>query len=172
MTVEIVGDQIKVNGSMGNLIYKLRPEVVVEVVDRKIVVKRRLENNLSKSLHGLTRSLIANMIEGVEKGWDKKLELIGVGFRAQSSEDKLILNVGFSHPVEIEAPAGISFRIEDNTKITVSGIDKELVGQVAAMIRQVRPPEPYQGKGIRYLGEYVRRKAGKAGKVGVGIKGG
>lgn len=145
---------------------EIGPQVKVELEEQVLIVKRKKEDKVSKSMHGLTRSLIANMVTGVEKGWQKKLELIGVGFRAQSSGDKLTLNVGYSHPVEVAAPEGIKFVVEDNTKITVSGIDKILVGQVAASIRKVRRPEPYQGKGIRYSGEYVRRKAGKAGKAG------
>ncbi|MBI4039811.1 50S ribosomal protein L6, partial [Candidatus Daviesbacteria bacterium] len=123
-----------------------------------------------KSLHGLTRALIQNLVTGVEKGWEKRLELVGVGFRASSDGQILNLTVGYSHPVEIKAPEGVKFAVEENTKITVTGIDKNLVGQVAANIRKVRPPEPYQGKGIRYSGEYVRRKQGKAGKVGAGVK--
>lgn len=164
--VEIEGHQVKATGPLGELAVGFNQLLKVSSEDGRVVVKRKKEDRISKSLHGLTRSLIANMIIGVEKGWQKKLELVGVGFRAQSSGDKLILTIGYSHPVEILAPQGIQFVVEDNTKIVVSGIDKSLVGQVAAKIRQVRPPEPYQGKGIRYSGEYVRRKAGKAGKVG------
>lgn len=166
VTVEIDGQKVLAKGPLGQLQTEFRPELKVEVEDQRLIVGRKRDDRISKSLHGLTRSLIANMIAGVEKGWEKKLELIGVGFRVQSTGDRLILNVGYSHPVEITAPEGVKFSVSDNTKITVSGIDKTLVGQVAAGIRKVRPPEPYQGKGIRYLGEHVRRKAGKAGKVG------
>ncbi|KKR80246.1 MAG: 50S ribosomal protein L6 [Candidatus Daviesbacteria bacterium GW2011_GWA1_41_61] len=166
VSVEVDGQKILVKGSLGQLMMEFLPQVTVTVEDNQVVIKRKREDRVSKSLHGLTRSLLANMVIGVEKGWEKKLELIGVGFRAQTAGDKLTLAVGYSHPVEIQAPPGIKFDVADNTKITVSGIDKALVGQVAASIRKVRPPEPYQGKGIRYSGEYVRRKAGKASKVG------
>lgn len=168
VTVDINGHQITAAGPLGRLQMEFRPELAVDKADNLIIVKRKKENQLSKALHGLTRTLIFNMVTGVEKGWQKKLELIGVGYRAQTTGDKLTLNVGYSHPVEILAPEGIKFAVEENTKIVVSGINKQLVGQVAASIRKVRPPEPYQGKGIRYSGEYVRRKPGKAGKVGVG----
>lgn len=166
VSVEVEGQNIKVLGPLGQLQMEFLPQVKVIVEDNQLMVKRKKEDRVSKALHGLTRSLVANMVKGVESGWEKKLELVGVGFRAQASGDKLTLAVGYSHPVEIEAPQGIKFAVADNTKITVSGIDKELVGQMSATIRKVRPPEPYQGKGIRYSGEYVRRKAGKAGKVG------
>lgn len=167
VTALLEGSKVVVKGPLGQLETEFRPEVKVSIEDQKIEVKRKRQDKVSKSLHGLTRSLIANMVVGVEKGWEKKLELIGVGFRSQTDGIKLTLNVGYSHPVEITAPEGIKFTVTDNTKITVSGINKILVGQVAASVRKVRPPEPYQGKGIRYVGEYVRRKAGKAGKVGV-----
>lgn len=166
VTVSIEGSNIKAKGPLGELYLESLPQVKVETNETQITVKRKKDDKISRSFHGLTRSLLANMITGVEKGWQKRLELVGVGFRAQTTGDKLILNVGYSHPVEIEAVEGIKFAVEDNTKIVVSGIDKNLVGQVAASIRKVRPPEPYQGKGIRYSGEYVRRKAGKAGKAG------
>lgn len=157
-----------VHGPLGDLTVLTLPQVKVVVDGAQIKVERKKEDKASRSIHGLTRALIANAVLGVEKGWQKKLELIGVGFRSQTTGDKLTLSVGYSHPVEVSAPAGIKFEVLENTKITVSGIDKELVGQVAARVRAVRPPEPYQGKGIRYVGEYVRRKAGKAGKVGAG----
>jgi large subunit ribosomal protein L6 len=166
VTIDIDGPKVSVKGPLGELSMDYLPQVKVEVVDSQVIVKRKKEDKVSKSLHGLTRALIANMVVGVEKGWQRKLELVGVGYRVQGSTDKVTLNVGYSHPVEISAPEGIKFNVEDNTKITVSGIDKILVGQIAASIRGVRPPEPYQGKGIRYSGEYVRRKAGKAGKAG------
>lgn len=166
VTVEIEGHKVTVTGPLGQLQVEIRPEVKLERTEMEIKVTRKKDDQFSRSLHGLTRSLIANMIYGVEKGWEKKLELVGVGYRTQLSGEKLILNVGYSHPVEIEVPQGIKFMVEDNTKIKVSGIDKQLVGETAAAIRKVRPPEPYQGKGIRYSGEYVRRKAGKTGKVG------
>lgn len=170
VSVEIEGHKIMTKGPLGQLQMEFRSEVKVEQEGQTINIKRKSEDKLSKSLHGLTRSLVFNMVKGVEKGWERKLELVGVGYRAQTNGEKLTLNVGYSHPVEIEAPEGVKFVVADNTKITVSGIDKDLVGQIAAKVRQVRPPEPYQGKGIRYSGEYVRRKAGKAGKAGTGAK--
>lgn len=166
VVVEIEGQKISVSGPLGSLSIRLEPQLKVKKGDNKIVVERRGDDISSRSLHGLTRTLIYNMVLGVEKGWQKKLELVGVGFRAQSAGDKLILSVGYSHPVEIPTPESINFKVEDNTKITVSGINKALVGQVAANIRKIRPPEPYKGKGIRYAGERVKRKAGKTGKVG------
>lgn len=166
VTVNIDGQDIVVKGPQGELSMTYLPQVKVEVTDNQIKVARKRDDQNSRALHGLTRALVANMVIGVDKGWQKKLELVGVGFRAQSTGDKLTLNVGFSHQVEIIAPEGIKLVTEENTKITVSGIDKILVGQIAAKIRNVRPPEPYKGKGIRYSGEYVRRKAGKAGKAG------
>lgn len=170
VTIEMNGYEVVATGPLGILKTTFRPEIKVEKTDNSLIIKRKKENQISRALHGLTRSLLANMVTGVEKGWQKKLELVGVGFRAQSTGDKLTLSVGFSHPVEITAPEGIKFTVEENTKITISGIDKQLVGETAASIRKIRPPEPYQGKGIRYSGEYVRRKAGKAGKVGAGAK--
>lgn len=166
VNVEVEGQHIKAKGPLGELSMEFNRQVKVMVEGDQVIIKRQKDDRFCKSLHGLTRSLIANMVTGVEKGWEKKLELVGVGFRAQSSGDKIILSVGYSHPVEIIAPEGIRFEVADNTKIRVLGIDKQLVGQIAASIRKVRPPEPYQGKGIRYSGEYVRRKPGKAGKVG------
>lgn len=170
VTATVYGHAVEVSGPKGKLSLSVRPELRVELIDNNIVVKRRKEDKLSKSVHGLTRTLIANMVNGVNKGWEKKLELVGVGFRAQVADNKLILNVGYSHPVAITAPDDISFEVDENTKISILGVDKELVGQVAANIRKVRPPEPYKGKGIRYVGEYVRRKVGKAGKVGATTK--
>lgn len=168
VTINLDGLNILVHGPLGDLTVNTAPQVKVVVEGTQAKVERKKEDKISKSLHGLTRALIANAVTGVEKGWEKKLELVGVGFRSQTTGDKLTLSVGYSHPVEITAPNGVKFAVADNTKITVSGIDKELVGQVSAKVRAVRPPEPYQGKGIRYSGEYVRRKAGKAGKVGAG----
>ncbi|TSC87352.1 MAG: large subunit ribosomal protein L6 [Microgenomates group bacterium Gr01-1014_7] len=166
VTVEVSGHHIKVNGPKGALELKFAPEIKVEVLEGKVIVKRKNDLKKSKALHGFTRSLIANMIAGVTEGWSKNLELVGVGFRAQASDNKLVLNVGFSHPVEIEAPPGINFEVLDNTRIKVSGTDKQLVGQVAANIKKVRPPDVYKGKGIRFEGEYIRKKVGKSAKVG------
>lgn len=168
--VLIEGAQISVNGSKGTLLMQIYPQVKVEVAENQVKVARIKEDKFSKSLHGLTRALINNMILGVSLGWEKNLEMVGVGFRAQGGGDTLTLNVGFSHPVIIKAPEGINFTVFDNTKITVSGIDRILVGQIAANIRRVKPPEVYKGKGIRYAGEYVRRKAGKAVKAVTGAK--
>lgn len=160
------GQQAIVKGPLGELQLEVPSQIKVEVTDNQILVKRKKDDKISRSLHGLIRSLISNMVIGVEKGWQKKLELVGVGFRAQTDGSHLTLTVGYSHLVEMDAPKEIKFEVADNTKITVSGIDKVLVGQVAAKVRAVRKPEPYKGKGIRYFGEYVRRKQGKAGKVG------
>ncbi len=166
VNVTIDGNNVAVTGPLGALNCDFRSEVKVEVQDGKILVGRKRNDQTSRAMHGLFRSLIANMVTGVEKGWVKKLELVGVGYRANSNGQTLNLSVGYSHPVIVEAPEGIKFEVQENTKITVSGIDKILVGQIAAKIRASRPPEPYQGKGVRYAGEYVRRKAGKAGKAG------
>lgn len=166
VTVEKTGSDLKVSGPKGSLNLKLTPEIKVEIKENQIIVKRKNDQKRIKALHGMTRNLIANMIEGIVNGWSKNLELVGVGFRAQSNEDRITLNVGFSHSVEIAAKEGITFEVFDNTKIKVFGFDKQLVGQVAANIRSVRPPDVYKGKGIRYEGEYVRKKLGKSGKVG------
>lgn len=157
-----------VKGSKGSLEIDISPDIDVEIKDKQVILKRKNDQVKAKSMHGLTRSLIFNMITGVSEGWVKKLELVGVGYRAEVSGEKLVLSVGFSHPVSVEAPANISFEVSDNTKITVSGISKELVGQVAANIRKIKPPEPYKGKGIKYAGERIKRKQGKAGKAGAG----
>lgn len=170
VSVTTDGNLVKVTGSLGDLQMEHSPKIKVEIGEDLLKVKRQADDRIAKSLHGLTRTLISNMVSGVAQGWIRRLELVGVGYRAQMSGDKLILNVGFSHPVEFTAPAGIKFVVEENTKIVVSGPDKHLVGQIAARVRNAKPPEPYQGKGIRYAGEYVRRKAGKAGKVGAGAK--
>lgn len=163
--VLIDGTLVTVKGSKGTLTMELNPAVKFEIVDGvgKVSAKRGYEKGAA--MHGLTRSLINNMVVGVSTGWTKDLEMVGVGYRAQGGGDTLTLNVGYSHPVTMKAPEGITFAVAENTKLKVSGIDKILVGQIAANIRAVRPPEVYQGKGIRYSGEYVRKKAGKAGKA-------
>ncbi len=163
--VAVEGHVVSVKGSKGELNMEFRPELKVEVSDKKIVVKRKNDDRLSRSLHGLTRALINNMVLGVSQGWSRNLEMVGVGYRAAGGGDQITLNVGFSHPVIFSAPTGVSLVVAENTKINVSGIDRALVGQTAANIRAVKPPEVYKGKGIRYEGEYVRRKAGKAGKA-------
>lgn len=160
--------QIVVNGSKGELKMAVPEGIKVEIKDGVVMVGRQSEEKKIKAMHGLVRSLIANMIIGVSEGWSKNLELIGIGYRAVNDGGNLSLNVGFSHPVEVVAPEEIHFEVKDNTKIIVTGIDKAEVGRMAAKIRNIKPPEPYQGKGIRYEGERVRRKAGKAGKVGAG----
>ena len=164
--VSIVGRQITVNGPKGTLTRALHPNMKVTQVDSTLVVERPTEAKYHKQLHGLTRTLVANMVTGVTAGYRKPLEITGVGYRAAKVGDKLQLNLGYSHPIEIAPPAGISFDVENPTHLAVSGIDKELVGQIAAQVRAARKPEPYKGKGVHYLGEKIRRKAGKAGKIG------
>lgn len=167
--VKVEGNKVEVTGPKGKLDILCLPVVSVNAEEGKVIIKRKNEDRQSKAVHGLTRSLINNMVIGVSQGWSKALEMVGVGYRVQGGGDTLTLAVGFSHPVVIKAPEGIQFNVADNTKITVSGSDKILVGQIAANIRAVKPPEPYKGKGIRYANEYVKRKAGKAGKA-VGVK--
>ncbi len=150
-----------VNGPLGELAQQVPQRIMIEQNDGEIVVTRPTERGEDRALHGLTRSLVANMVEGVTKGFEKALEIQGVGYRASMRGTDLELNVGYSHPVVMKAPDGISFEVPTPTQVIVKGIDKQRVGQVAAEIRAVRPPEPYKGKGIRYVGEYVRRKVGK-----------
>ena len=150
-----------VNGPLGELTGQVPGRMMVEQEDGSIVVKRPSERGDDRALHGLTRSLIANMVEGVTSGFEKRLEIQGVGYRAALRGTDLELSVGFSHPVVLKAPAGIAFEVPTPTQVLVKGIDKQQVGQTAAEVRKVRPPEPYKGKGIRYEGEYVRRKVGK-----------
>jgi large subunit ribosomal protein L6 len=164
--VTLDGRIITVKGPKGTLTRQLPPRVEVERDGETLVVTRPTENKLDKSLHGLTRTLVNNMVIGVTTGYRKGLEIIGVGYRAQKVGEKLVLALGYSHPVEIEPPTGISFEVETPVRLAVVGIDKELVGQYAAKVRATRKPEPYKGKGVRYAGEKVRRKAGKAGKIG------
>lgn len=166
VTVEKEGRTVTVMGPKGKLNLEIDPSISIAIEENKIIIKRKNDQKKVKSLHGSTRNLIFNMITGVSEGWTKFLELSGVGFRAQGSENKLLLTVGYSHPIEIEAPEGITFEVLENTKIKVSGVDKQLVGQVSANIKAIRPPDVYKGKGIRYEGEYIRKKLGKAGKVG------
>jgi len=164
--VALDGRIITVKGPKGSLTRELPPRIEVEQEGDTILVTRPTENKLDKSLHGLTRTLVNNMVVGVTDGYRKGLEIVGVGYRAQKTGDKLVLALGYSHPIEIDPPAGISFELETPLRLTVVGIDKELVGQIAAKVRATRKPEPYKGKGVRYAGEKVRRKAGKAGKIG------
>ena len=162
--VKIDGSAVMVKGSKGELNRTFHERIGFDVEGDTITLTRPDDSRESRALHGLSRALLHNMVVGVSEGFSKELEIQGVGYRASLKGRNLELLVGFSHPVEIEAPEGISFEVPEQTRIVVSGIDKEQVGQVAANIRKVRPPEPYKGKGIRYVGEYVRRKAGKAGK--------
>ena len=161
--VKVNGSGVSVKGSKGTLERTFDPRISFNVGDSSIEVVRADDERETRALHGLSRALLNNMVVGVSEGYKKELEMVGVGYRAALKGKAVELQVGFSHPVLIEAPAGIEFEVPDTTKINVVGIDKQLVGQVAADIRKVRPPEPYKGKGIRYVGEYVRRKAGKAG---------
>lgn len=169
VNVEISDNEVFVKGPKGNLSFKFRSDVVVKIEEGLVKVEMVGKSKESPAIWGLTRAMIANMIKGVTEGFEKKLELVGVGYRAKLiSPSEITLTVGYSHPVEFKAPEGIEFKVDDNTHITVSGFDKQLVGLVSAKIRKIRKPEPYKGKGIRYEGEVVRRKAGKAGKVGSG----
>lgn len=164
VTVTIDGQQVAVKGPKGELSRTLPAEVSVEQEGETVLVLRRDESRAARQRHGLSRTLVANMVEGVSNGFEKRLQIQGVGYRAQVQGRNLILNVGYSKPVEIVPPEGVQVAVENNTNVIVSGINKEIVGNIAARIRAVRPPEPYKGKGIRYAGEVVRRKAGKAGK--------
>lgn len=166
VTVTIEGQRVAVKGPKGELSRVLPDRVIVEQEDGTVNVKRQDESRPARERHGLCRTLVANMIEGVSAGFQKRLEIQGVGYRAQVQGRNLILNVGYSKPVEIQPPDGIQLAVENNTNVIVSGIDKEIVGDIAARIRAVRPPEVYKGKGIRYAGEAVRRKVGKAGGKG------
>lgn len=165
--VTVSGREVSVKGPKGTLSRTFHERVTITVEDGACVVTRRDDLRESKAMHGLSRALIRNMVIGVSDGYTKTLKIIGVGYRAAATGEGIDLQVGFSHTVSVAAPDGIDLGVPDNTTIIISGIDKELVGQVAANIRKVRPPEPYKGKGIRYEGEYVRRKAGKAGVAAV-----
>lgn len=161
--VDIKGSVVTVRGPKGTLSRELHPDIGIELQDGKILVTRPTDNRLHRSLHGLTRTLVANMVEGVTNGFSRRLEVSGVGYRAQQAGKDVVLQVGFSHPVQVEPPQGISLGVEGANRIVVSGIDKELVGEIAARIRRVKPPEPYKGKGIKFAEEQVRRKVGKTG---------
>ncbi len=163
--VTLEGPTITVRGPRGELRRDVHPDMRLHVEDGRLIVTRPSDQPQHRALHGLTRALLANMVSGVASGFSKTLELQGVGYRAQQMGKNIQLAVGFSHPVEVKAPPDITLEVEGTTRIHVRGIDKEMVGQVAAEIRRIRPPEPYKGKGIRYEGEHVRRKAGKAGKT-------
>ena len=163
VTVSVDGSTVRVKGPKGEMVQSFRPEMKIALEDGAVVIERASDSKEDRALHGLTRALIANMVEGVTKGYRKALELVGVGYKAEKRGKNLILTVGFSHPVEYPEAPGLSISTPAPTQIVVEGIDKQKVGQAAAEIRSVRPPEPYKGKGIRYQGEHVRRKAGKAG---------
>src|SRR5581483_1200430 len=161
VTVEIEPGRVAVKGPKGELSQAISPEMEVVVEDATLTVKRPTDRGEHRALHGLTRSLIANMVEGVTSGYERRLEIQGVGYRARLQGKALELSVGYSHPVSVQAPDGIEFEVPQPTEIVVRGIDKQQVGEITARIRRVRPPEPYKGKGIRYAGEQVRRKVGK-----------
>lgn len=164
VTVTKDGKNVTVAGTKGTLSWTVPMGIDVEVVDSTVIVRKEHDSRYLEKFYGLTRALIANMVTGVSKGFDRKLELSGVGYRARVDGRDLVLNVGFSHPVKISAPENVTFKVEENV-ITVSGIDKQIVGDMASKIRKVRPPDPYKAKGIKYEGEKIRRKAGKAAKA-------
>lgn len=171
VTVEVDGSRVAVQGPKGEIEHRFHPDMEIRLEDGEVTVSRPTDRPRHRSLHGLTRSLIANMVEGVTEGFRKSLEIRGVGYRAVKKGRNVELNLGFSHPVLFEVPEGVEVEVENPTLLHVSGVDKQLVGEVAARIRNVRPPEPYKGKGVRYVGEEVRRKAGKAavgGAAGAG----
>jgi len=164
VTVDKTGDTITVKGPKGELKKDFVPKVNIDIKDGEIIVTRKDDTKESRAFHGLTRSLLYNMVDGVTQGFEKKLEIVGVGYRAQAAKNKITLTLGFSHPVEYTAPEGIEFTMDGDKKnvITVSGIDKQLVGEAAAKVRSYKKPEPYKGKGIKYIDEHITRKAGKA----------
>jgi len=162
--ISIEGNTVTVKGPLGTLTRTFRPELEIIREGNLLIINRKNEDRQTRSLHGLTRTLLNNMVVGVSQGFTKNLEMVGVGYRAQVQGKKLVMQLGYSHPIEVDPPAGIEISVEANTKITVKGYDKQVVGDVAANIRSFRKPEPYKGKGVRYTGEKVRRKAGKSGK--------
>lgn len=167
VTVDIKKNTVRVKGPKGELLRTFDPDMQIKLEDDQLTVHRPTDRRQHRSIHGLTRALLNNMVVGVDQGFTRRLEIQGVGYRAEMQGQNLVLNVGYSHPVVVEPPAGISFEVDRGYRaLSVLGVDKELVGEMAARIRRVRPPEPYKGKGIRYENERVRRKAGKAGKVG------
>ena len=163
--VSIEKDMVTVTGPKGELRRRFNPDMGIVLDNNNLIVSRPDDSKERRSLHGLTRSLLANMVQGVSNGFEKNLDIVGVGYRAEKSGDKLVLRIGYSHPVEISPLPGVSLEVEGGNRIKVSGIDKEVVGEMAARIRATRPPDAYKGKGIRYAGELVRLKAGKAGKA-------
>ena len=163
VTVEVNGNKVTAKGPKGELIQEMHPDMIIEVEGNEVLVKRPSEDKLHKSLHGLTRTLVHNMIVGVSEGYKKELDVVGVGYRVAMEGKKLVMNIGFSHTVDVEPVDGITIEAPAPNKIVISGLDKQLVGQFAADVRKKRPPEPYKGKGIRYTGEVIRRKEGKTG---------
>lgn len=164
--VEIKGTRVHVKGPKGEMVHTFPSSMDISFDDGEVTVKRPSDDREQRAFHGMTRALINNMVVGVSDGFEKILEINGVGYRAELDDKNLVLNVGYSHPVVINPPEGIEFEVENRSRqIKVMGYDKQAVGEIAAVIRKVRPPEPYKGKGIRYVGEHIRRKAGKAGKV-------
>jgi large subunit ribosomal protein L6 len=163
--VDIKGHEVSVEGTKGKMVRLFHPDISIALKDGNLIVSRPSDNRNHRALHGLTRSLLANMVEGVTRGFEKVLELSGVGYRAQKAGTKITLQIGFSHPVEYTPPAGIELNVDGTNKIRIAGIDKELVGETAAQIRAVRPVDSYKGKGIKYAGERLRLKPGKAGKA-------
>ncbi len=167
--VEVVirGSEVEVRGPKGELSRSFNPDMEIALEEGILVIRRPTDHRIHKSMHGLTRALLANMVIGVSEGYTRILEIVGTGYRAEKQGEKLVLYLGYSHPIEFLPPEGITFDVpRGGRSVVVTGIDKELVGEIAARIRRQRPPEPYKGKGVRYEGEYVRRKAGKAGRVG------
>lgn len=160
--VRIDGSAVTVKGPRGTLEKELHPEMIIELEEGMLVVKRPSDSKEHRSLHGLTRSLLASMVEGVTNGYEKSLEIHGVGYRAVAKDGDIELSLGFSHPVLVKAPQGVEFEVVTPTRLRVKGADKQKVGQMAAKIRELRKPDPYKGKGVRYAGEYIRRKAGKS----------
>ncbi len=165
VTVNLKEDEVTVSGPKGELHRQVHPDMSITLDNNTLMVSRPSDNRVHRSLHGLTRSLLANMVEGVTSGFEKELEIVGVGYRAEKVGDKLVIRIGFSHLVEVSPLSGVSLSVEGSNRIKVTGIDKEVVGEMAARIRAIRPPDTYKGKGIRYAGESVRLKAGKAGKA-------
>ena len=162
--VKVEGQVVTAKGPLGTETVEICPEIKVEKQENTIVLTRANDDRKSRSLHGLSRTLVANVVNGVKTGFTKKLEIVGVGYRAAMQGNTLNLALGYSHPIDIPAPEGIKIAVDQNTKITISGANKQLVGDIAALIRSKRPPEVYKGKGIKYEGEHIRRKAGKTGK--------
>ena len=165
VTVTTTEGKVMVKGPKGTLTQVLRPEVIVTIQDSTVTIALKEDSKTESAYWGLTRALINNMVKGVTQSFERKLELVGVGYRVKKNGNDLVISIGFSHPVEVKAPEGISFDVLDEKNIVVKGSDKQLVGLTASLIRKIREPEPYKGKGIKYFGEHVRRKAGKAGKA-------